>query len=65
MSWPASVGDASIDYNLPEYWRADNSEDSKLMLALATACCLVRWSRTEWVWVRQEHEPFSFAGRKL
>jgi len=36
LSWPVSVGDTSIDYNLPEYWRAENPEDMKLMRALAT-----------------------------
>ncbi|HEX4027041.1 MAG TPA: ectonucleotide pyrophosphatase/phosphodiesterase [Rhizomicrobium sp.] len=36
LSWPVSVGDRSIDYNLPEYWRAQIPEDMKLMRALAT-----------------------------
>ena len=36
LSWPVSVGDKSIDYNLPEYWRAEIPEDIKLMRALAT-----------------------------
>lgn len=36
LSWPVSVGAKSIDYNLPEYWRAEIPEDMKLMRALAT-----------------------------
>ncbi|HEX4271391.1 MAG TPA: ectonucleotide pyrophosphatase/phosphodiesterase [Rhizomicrobium sp.] len=36
LSWPVSVGARSIDYNLPEYWRAEIPEDMKLMRALAT-----------------------------
>lgn len=36
LSWPVSVGDKSIDYNLPEYWRAEIPEDMKLMRVLAT-----------------------------
>jgi predicted AlkP superfamily pyrophosphatase or phosphodiesterase len=36
LSWPVSVGAASIDFDLPEYWRANNPEDLKLVRALAT-----------------------------
>jgi predicted AlkP superfamily pyrophosphatase or phosphodiesterase len=38
LSWPVSVGAASIDYNLPEYWRApdQHGEDMKLIRLLAT-----------------------------
>jgi predicted AlkP superfamily pyrophosphatase or phosphodiesterase len=36
LSWPVSVGTASIDYNVPEYWRARNGEDLKLVRALST-----------------------------
>jgi predicted AlkP superfamily pyrophosphatase or phosphodiesterase len=38
LSWPVSVGAGSIDYNLPEYWRATDShdEDIKLVRALST-----------------------------
>jgi predicted AlkP superfamily pyrophosphatase or phosphodiesterase len=36
LSWPVSVGSRSIDFNLPEYWRAEIPEDMKLMRALAT-----------------------------
>jgi predicted AlkP superfamily pyrophosphatase or phosphodiesterase len=36
VGWPVSVGATSIDYNLPEYWRAQNAEDLKLLRALAT-----------------------------
>ena len=36
LSWPVSVGATSIDFNLPEYWRAGNADDMKLARALAT-----------------------------
>jgi len=36
LSWPASVGARSIDYNVPEYWRAHIPEDLKLLRALST-----------------------------
>jgi predicted AlkP superfamily pyrophosphatase or phosphodiesterase len=36
LSWPVSVGNSSIDFNVPEYWRADIPEDLKLVRALST-----------------------------
>ncbi|MGH6872249.1 MAG: alkaline phosphatase family protein [Rhizomicrobium sp.] len=36
VSWPVSVGSPSIDYNLPEYWRALTKDDLKLLRALST-----------------------------
>lgn len=36
VGWPVSVGSLSIDYNVPEYWRAQNAEDLKLLRAIAT-----------------------------
>jgi predicted AlkP superfamily pyrophosphatase or phosphodiesterase len=36
FSWPATVGDASIDYLIPEYWRARTADDLKLLRALST-----------------------------
>ena len=36
LSWPVSVGAKSIDFNLPEYWRADIPEDLKVIRALST-----------------------------
>ncbi len=36
IDWPVSVGTPSIDYNIPEYWRALNANDLKLLHALAT-----------------------------
>lgn len=36
VSWPVSVGSLSIDYNVPEYWRAQTADDLKLIRALAT-----------------------------
>ena len=36
LSWPVSVGARAIDFDLPEYWRADIPEDLKLVRALAT-----------------------------
>ena len=34
--WPVSVGAASIDYDIPEYWRAHIAEDAKLLKAVST-----------------------------
>jgi predicted AlkP superfamily pyrophosphatase or phosphodiesterase len=36
LSWPVSVGATSIDYDVPEYWRAHNADDIKLLRALTT-----------------------------
>ena len=36
LSWPVSVGAKSIDYDLPEFWRAGIPEDMKLLSALST-----------------------------
>jgi len=36
LSWPVSVGAAAIDYNEPEYWRAQTPDDYKLVAALST-----------------------------
>jgi len=36
LSWPVSVGASAIDYNVPEIWRANTSEDQKLVRALST-----------------------------
>lgn len=37
VSWPVTVGEKNIRYNVPEYWRAPKSaDDVKLLRALAT-----------------------------
>lgn len=36
VGWPVSVGALSIDYNVPEYWRAQIAEDLKIVRAVAT-----------------------------
>jgi predicted AlkP superfamily pyrophosphatase or phosphodiesterase len=36
LGWPVSVDATSIDYDIPEYWRARIPEDLKLVHALAT-----------------------------
>jgi predicted AlkP superfamily pyrophosphatase or phosphodiesterase len=36
IDWPVSVGTQSIDDNIPEYWRALNINDVKLLHALST-----------------------------
>ncbi len=36
LSWPVSVGARSVDYNVPEYWRARTPDDFKLIEALST-----------------------------
>jgi predicted AlkP superfamily pyrophosphatase or phosphodiesterase len=34
--WPVTVGDAAIDYDIPELWRAHIAEDAKLLKAVST-----------------------------
>ncbi|MEI9997299.1 MAG: ectonucleotide pyrophosphatase/phosphodiesterase [Rhizomicrobium sp.] len=36
LGWPVSVGTRSIDFDIPEYWRAWTPEDLKLIRALST-----------------------------
>jgi predicted AlkP superfamily pyrophosphatase or phosphodiesterase len=36
IGWPVSVGNPSIDDNVPEYWRAATADDLKLLTALST-----------------------------
>ena len=52
FSWPVSVGDAAIDFNVPEYWRADIPEDLKVIRALSTP----GWSRC---WKRKPVSPWA------
>lgn len=35
IGWPVSVGNPSIDYDIPEYWRAGTMDDLKLINALS------------------------------
>ena len=35
IQWPVSVG-ARVTWNIPEYWRANNAEDAKLLRAVST-----------------------------
>jgi hypothetical protein len=42
VNWPVTVGDESIDYLIPEYWRAANTEDVKLMRSLSRPEGLLR-----------------------
>jgi predicted AlkP superfamily pyrophosphatase or phosphodiesterase len=35
VNWPVTVGERSIDVLLPEYWRAHNADDLKLLRALS------------------------------
>lgn len=35
VDWPVTVG-AKIDFNIVQYWRADNAEDRKIIRALST-----------------------------
>jgi predicted AlkP superfamily pyrophosphatase or phosphodiesterase len=35
VNWPVTVGEREIDVLLPEYWRAENAEDLKLIRALS------------------------------
>src|ERR1051325_1207394 len=36
VSWPVSVDARGVTFDIPEFWRAFNSEDVKLLRALAT-----------------------------
>jgi predicted AlkP superfamily pyrophosphatase or phosphodiesterase len=36
LGWPVSAGNPSIDYDIPEYWRAATADDLKLINALST-----------------------------
>ena len=51
VNWPVTIGETGITYLLPEYWRAHNAEDLKLLRAL---------SRPEGVLAKLEHRlgPF-------
>ena len=42
IGWPVSVGGPSIDYNIPEYWRAYTADDIKLVRALSTPGLVAR-----------------------
>ena len=42
IGWPVSVGGPSIDYNIPEYWRAQTADDLKLLRALSTPGLVAR-----------------------
>lgn len=42
IGWPVSVGSYSIDYNVPEYWRAQTPDDLKLLRALSTPGLVAR-----------------------
>ncbi|MBH1991410.1 MAG: alkaline phosphatase family protein [Sphingomonadaceae bacterium] len=36
IGWPSSVGASSIDFHIPEYWRARIAEDEKLLRVVST-----------------------------
>lgn len=36
FGWPVTVGADNIDFNIPEYWRAQNAEDVKVVSAVST-----------------------------
>jgi predicted AlkP superfamily pyrophosphatase or phosphodiesterase len=36
VHWPVTVGAASIEWNLPQYWRSGHADDAKLIAALST-----------------------------
>jgi predicted AlkP superfamily pyrophosphatase or phosphodiesterase len=46
ISWPVSVGAPGIAYNIPEYWRAQTSDDLKLQRAISTPGLLQELQRT-------------------
>ena len=47
LNWPVTVGDTSIDVLLPEYWRAGNDEDLKLLRALSRPEGLLQQMETQ------------------
>lgn len=36
VHWPVTVGETSIDWNLPQVWRTGHADDAKLVAALST-----------------------------
>lgn len=36
IHWPVTVGAASIEWNVPQYWRSGHADDAKLIAALST-----------------------------
>ena len=45
VSWPVSVGAKSIDYNVPEMWRADTPDDHKLVAPCRRRAWCRNWKR--------------------
>jgi predicted AlkP superfamily pyrophosphatase or phosphodiesterase len=51
IQWPVSVG-ARVTWNIPEYWRANTSEDAKLLRALSTPGLLAELEAELGPWAR-------------
>jgi predicted AlkP superfamily pyrophosphatase or phosphodiesterase len=46
ISWPVSVGAPGVQYNVPEYWRAQTAEDLKLLRAISTPGLVAEFQKT-------------------
>lgn len=46
ISWPVTAGAPGIQYNIPEYWRAQTSDDLKLLRLIATPGLLAEFEKT-------------------
>lgn len=46
ISWPVSVGAPGVQFNIPEYWRAQTDEDLKLMHAISTPGLVQEFQKT-------------------
>jgi predicted AlkP superfamily pyrophosphatase or phosphodiesterase len=46
ISWPVTAGAPWIQYNIPEYWRAQTSEDLKLLRLISTPGLLAEFEKT-------------------
>jgi len=46
ISWPVSVKAPGIQYNIPEYWRAQTPEDLKLLRAISTPGLVEEFEKT-------------------
>src|SRR5215467_13629735 len=46
ISWPVSVAAPGVQYDIPEYWRAQTPEDIKLLRAVSTPGLLAEFEKT-------------------
>lgn len=46
ISWPVSVGAPGVQFNIPEYWRAQTDEDLKLLHAISSPGLVEEFQKT-------------------